>query len=59
MGKTSSAAKRRYNDKAYDRLFITVPKGEKEEIKARADKSGESVNAYINRLLDQDKQSSP
>lgn len=59
MGKTSSAAKRRYNDKAYDRLFITVAKGDKDEIKARADKNGESVNAYINRLLDQDKKSSP
>lgn len=54
MGKTSSAAKRRYNDKAYDRLFITVAKGEKEEIKARADKNGESVNAYINRLIEFD-----
>lgn len=59
MGKTSSAAKRRYNDKAYDRIFVTVPKGDKEEIKARAERNGESVNAYINRLLDQDKKSSP
>lgn len=59
MGKTSSAAKRRYNDKAYDRIFVTVAKGEKDEIKARADRNGESVNAYINRLLDEDKKSSP
>ena len=59
MGKTSSAAKRRYNDKTYDRIFITVAKGDKEEIKARAERNGESVNSYINRLLDQDKKSSP
>ena len=47
MGKTSSAVKRRYNDKAYDRIEVSVPKGEKEEIKAAADIKGVSVNRFI------------
>lgn len=54
MGKTSSAAKRRYNNKAYDRIFVTVPKGEKDGIKSKAGRNGESVNAYINRLIEFD-----
>lgn len=47
MGKTSSAAKRRYNDKAYDRIFVTVPKGDKDKLKAAADAQGKSLNQYI------------
>ena len=53
MGKTSSAAKQRYNEKAYDRLAITVPKGRKEEIKAHADANGESINGFVNRAIDE------
>ena len=37
--------------KAYDRINLTVPKGDKEKIKAHADHSGESVNAFINRAI--------
>lgn len=54
MGKTSAAVKNRYNMKAYDRINFTVPKGEKEKIKARADSLGESVNGYILRLIRED-----
>lgn len=39
--------------KAYDRINLTIPKGRKEEIKAHADARGESVNAFINRAIDQ------
>ena len=31
-GKTSTDSKRKYNEKAYDRLYITVPKGDKDKI---------------------------
>lgn len=41
-----------YNKKAYDRINLTVPKGNKELIQAAAQTSGESVNAFINRLID-------
>ena len=54
MGKTSSAVKDRYNAKAYDELKIRVPKGQKEAIKIHAEANGESVNGYINRLIDED-----
>ena len=51
MGKTSAAVKNRYNEKAYDRINLTVPKGEKEVIKAHAESMGESVNAFIYRAI--------
>ena len=51
MSKTSTAAKNRYNDKAYDRINLTIPKGQKDIIKAHADTTGESVNALIYRAV--------
>lgn len=53
MGKTSSAVKNKWMNKAYDRINLTVPKGKKEEIKAYAESKGESVNAFINRAIDE------
>lgn len=41
-----------YIEKKYDRINLTVPKGKKETIKAAADKSGESVNGFIWRLIE-------
>ena len=35
-----------------DRVNLTMPKGKKEEIKARADSMGLSVNAFINLAID-------
>ncbi len=49
--RTSAAVKNRYNEKAYDRINFVVPKGEKDRIKAAAEKSGESVNSLINRVV--------
>ena len=54
MSKTSTAAKAKYNAKTYDRLSITVRKGQREKIKAYADRNGESINSYINRLISED-----
>lgn len=51
MGKTSSAVKQRYNEKAYDRLAITIPKGRKEAVEQYAQEQGLSVNALVNELL--------
>lgn len=36
-----------------DRINLTVPKGQKEQIKAHAEACGESVNAFINRAIDE------
>ena len=51
MSKTSSAAKNRYNAKAYDQIPVRVPKGRKADIEAYAKAHGESVNGLINDLL--------
>ena len=49
--KTSSAVKQRYNEKAYDRLAITIPKGKKDAVAAFAERNGESINSLVNKLL--------
>ena len=36
-----------FNKKAYDRINLTIPKGQKEVIQAAAMAAHESVNAYI------------
>lgn len=56
MGKASTKAQNKYISKKYDRINLVVPKGNKEKIKEHAGSMGESVNAYINRLIDSDMQ---
>lgn len=53
MSKTSAKVKNRYNDKAYDRINLTVPKGHKDIIKAHAESQGESVNGFIQRAINE------
>ena len=52
--KAQQQAVQRYVAKNYDRIVLTMPKGKREQIRARAETSGESVNAYINRLISED-----
>ena len=35
----------------YDRVNLTMPKGQKEDVTAHAESRGESVNAFINRAI--------
>lgn len=49
--RTSSAVKKRYNLKTYDRVEIVVPKGDKETIKRAADDVNESTNQYIGKAI--------
>lgn len=42
-----------YIARTYDRVNLTMPKGRKEVIQAKADAQGESVNAYINKAIEQ------
>lgn len=51
MPKKQTEWSRNYNEKAYDRLAITVPKGQKAVIEAAANAAGESVNLYTQRAL--------
>ena len=45
----------RYNNsfisRTYDRINLTVPKGDKDKIKAHAEGRGESVNSFIGRAI--------
>lgn len=50
-GKTSAESKNKWIKENYDRINLTVPKGYKEIIQEAAKQNGESVNAYINRLI--------
>ena len=42
---------RAYNEKAYDRLAITVPKGCKSLIQAHAKAKDKTINGLVNELL--------
>lgn len=52
-GKTSAKAKNAWAAKAYDRINLTVPKGRKAELQAVAERHGQSVNGFINSLIDE------
>ena len=52
-GKASTASKNKWNAKTYDRINLTVKKGQKEVIQAHAEARGESVNGFINRAIAQ------
>ena len=45
-------ANNRYNEKAYDRINIAVPKGKKSIIAEKTVASGEGINAFVNRAID-------
>ena len=51
LPKKQTAWTRAYNEKAYERLEITIPKGQKDAVKAHAKAKGESVNGFVNRLI--------
>ena len=40
-----------YISRTYDRVNLTIPKGQKETIKAHAEAQSESLNAFINRAI--------
>lgn len=51
--KAKQKAVNKYMAANYDRINLTVPKGQKEAIKAHAESKGESVNSFINRAIKQ------
>lgn len=46
-------ASRKYNEKAYDRIELKVPKGRKTAIQAVAETKGESLNGYVSKAIDE------
>lgn len=52
MVKKQTEWSRAYNEKAYDRLAITIPKGRKADVEAAAKAQGyKSINGLVNGLL--------
>lgn len=54
-----TAYKNNFAKEKYDRINLTVPKGNKERIRLHADQRGESINGYINRLIKEDMEKAP
>lgn len=49
--KAKIEANNRYNEKAYDRINIAIPKGRKATVEACAAARGQSINGMVNALL--------
>lgn len=51
--KAQQKAVQKYVQKNYDRIVLTIPKGEKDKIKAHAESVGESVNGFVKRAINE------
>lgn len=51
--KAQQKAVAKYMKENYDEIKVRVPKGERAIIKSHADARGESVNAFINRAIEE------
>ena len=51
MATARTRANRKYNERAYDRISITIPKGRKRDLERYIREHGEdSINGFTNRL---------
>ena len=53
VSKAQQSAVNKYVKSNYDEVKLRMPKGKKDVIQAHAAQQGESVNAYINRAIDE------
>lgn len=53
VSKAQQRAVNKYMKENYDRVNLTLPKGKKDAVKAHAENRGESLNAFINRAIDE------
>lgn len=51
--KSQQKAVNKYMAANYDRVNLTMPKGKRAMVRAHAEAQGESVNAFINRAIDE------
>lgn len=51
MGKTSTAVKKRYNDKNYKRITIAAKLDEYEQIRKYSEVTGEGVSGFLRRMI--------
>ena len=53
VSKAQQKAVTKYMRENYDEIKVRSPKGAKDRIRAHAESRGESVNAFINRAIDE------
>lgn len=53
VSKAQQKATNKWIKNNYDRVNLMLPKGKKEKIKEYAEARGESVNGFINRIIDE------
>lgn len=53
MGKTSTAAKNKWNAKNYERISLSVNKGTKELLQKAAAQEAESLNGFIKKAIEE------
>lgn len=53
ISKKQQACVNRYISKSYDRINLTVPKGQKAKLSAHAEARGESLNGFIKRAIEE------
>lgn len=53
VSKAHQKATNKYIAKAYDRINLTVPKGQREAIATHAQQRSESVNSFINKAIEE------
>ena len=57
LSEAKKKSNKKWNDenlnKLYDHVHLVLPKGRKEKIKAFAEQNGESLNGFINRVIDE------
>ena len=49
----ATRAVKKYDQEKIDRIAMRVPKGKREVIQAHAQEQGESINAFLNRAVDE------
>lgn len=53
VSKAQQKAVAKYMKNNYEEIKVRVHKGQKDIIKAHAEKNGESVNSFVNRAIDE------
>jgi predicted HicB family RNase H-like nuclease len=53
VSKAQQKAVAKYENKVYDKFLVRITKGKKSELQAHATVHGESLNAFVNRAIDE------
>lgn len=53
VSKAQIKATSKYESKSYDKILLRLPKGKRELVRAAAGRTGESLNGYITKAIDE------